>query len=107
MRFAREEFWAELRPVWRYSDQLAVARAIAEGDELAGDEMMVLRAVDSWSAGEITQEVLGELSAFIVVDLKDFIVRSYTAELGDPKAPPSSSSSSTRSRAKAPSRTDG
>lgn len=65
MRVEHESgFTAEIKDEWTYGDQKAIRRASRVGnviDDDVGETAMVLRAVQSWSAGPVTEEVADTL----------------------------------------------
>lgn len=103
MRVDIGDFWAEVRAVWRYSDQMAVRSAATRPDGTtdaeAANSMIILRSVEAWSAGEVTQDVLDELPAEVANRLYDEIMAAITGGDGDPKGGTKSSSTRRRKRA--------
>lgn len=69
MRVEHESgFWATVKDVWTFGDQMAVRKASRAGDALdpeAGEIAIILRAVEEWSAGPVDAATLEAMPAEI------------------------------------------
>ena len=80
-------FWAEVKDRITFADWLAMTAAMRESEE-SGKVVLLLRAVSEWSAGEVTEAVLGELEWHTATWLFEIAMEAWN----DPKAAGSNSS---------------